>query len=162
VQTDLSTTNIEAGVLFKYNKSVAIYVCPSDRFVIPKAGMTYPTTRSYSMVSTMPPAGGKLSTLADPKPSRALVFMDEQENFTPSDNYINDGNIGLRMYPTRDWGDSPGRRHRNGATVSIADGHAEAWKWKSSRKVFSRGLFFPDELPDLIRIQQGLPGFPNL
>ena len=159
VQVDLSTTNIQEGVLFKYNTSVEIYVCPNDRFTIMRNGVRYKTTRSISMVNFMPPVGKKYSTIADPKPSRALVFMDEDDRLNNPVNGINDGNIGLRAYPANEWGDSPGRRHDNGATLSFADGHVEFWKWKSTRKTFRRGSVLPDEIPDLRRIQQCLPGY---
>jgi prepilin-type N-terminal cleavage/methylation domain-containing protein/prepilin-type processing-associated H-X9-DG protein len=160
VRKDINTTNIQQGVLFRYNASTAIYVCPMDKFTTSRGGETYPTTRSYSMVNYMPPDGNKFSTLIDPKPSKALVFMDEDDRLNNPNNGINDGNIGLRAYPALEWGDSPGRRHNNGATVSIADGHVEFWKWRSSRKSFLRGPVRPDERADLLRIQQGLPGFP--
>jgi prepilin-type processing-associated H-X9-DG protein len=113
------------------------------------------------MSSSMPPDGKKFATIIDPKPVKALVFMDEDDRLNNPYNGINDGNIGLRTYPTREWGDSPGRRHNNGTTVSLADGHVEYWKWKSNRKYFMRGTAFPDEWPDLLKIQQCLPGFPQ-
>jgi prepilin-type N-terminal cleavage/methylation domain-containing protein/prepilin-type processing-associated H-X9-DG protein len=161
VRVDINTKNIEAGVLYKYNTSPAIYVCPMDKFTLKRGGTNYPTTRSFSMVNAMPPEGKKFSTIVDPRPVKALVFMDEDDRLNNPFNGINDGNIGLRNYPTREWGDSPGRRHNNGATVSMVDGHAESWKWKSNRKYFMRGGILPDELPDLLRIQQGLPKFPQ-
>jgi prepilin-type N-terminal cleavage/methylation domain-containing protein/prepilin-type processing-associated H-X9-DG protein len=159
VQRDTTTSNIQAGVLYRYNTAPGIYVCPLDKFTIQKAGKTFPTTRSVSMVNAMPPAGKKYTTITDPKPVKALVFMDEDDRLNNPFNGINDGNIGLRNYPTREWGDSPGRRHNNGTIVSMADGHAEYWKWKSNRKWFMRGSVLPDEIPDLLKIQQGLPGF---
>jgi len=165
VQVDISTTNIEQGVLYKYNKSAAIYVCPDDKFEIVRGGNRYPTTRSYSMVNHMPPASRKFSSIVDPKPAKALVFMEEQENITGRTflNFINDGNIGLRNYPQLDWGDLPGRRHDNGLVVSMADGHVEYWKWKSpKRNPPQRGrTSYPDERADLDRIQQHLPGYPG-
>jgi prepilin-type processing-associated H-X9-DG protein len=115
------------------------------------------------MVNDMPPVGKKYSSIVDPRPAKALVLMDEQENITGAIyNFINDGNIGLRNYPSLDWGDLPGRRHDNGAVVSMADGHAEYWKWKSrKRHPPQRGRpAFPDERPDLERIQQHIPGYP--
>jgi len=160
VRNDVNTTNIENGVLFKYNKAAGIYVCPVDRFNVKRAGVNYNTTRSYSMVSSMPPEEKKFSAMVDPKPVKALVFMDEDDNLNNPGNGINDGNIGLRRYPAEEWGDSPARRHDNGATLSMADGHVEYWKWRSNRKMFGRGGVFPDEKPDLIKIQQGLPGYP--
>ena len=163
VQVDISTTNIEQGVLFPYNKSVTIYVCPDDRFTIVRGGETYRSTRSFSMVNYMPPVGRKYSTLTDPKPTKALVFMEEQENITGKTflDFINDGNIGLRAYPQLEWGDLPARRHDNGLAVSLADGHVEYWKWRSrKRNPPQRGrAVYPDERPDLDRIQQHLPGY---
>ena len=165
VPSDTTTRWIETGRLFQYNRSVRIYVCPSDPFHPRNAdGSIFTTTRSFSMVSSMPqldPSGSsKYSNIRDPTPSKALVFVDEDDPVNNPGNCINDGNIGLRQYDSRDWGDSPGRRHNNGATVSMVDGHAEYWKWKSNRKAFLRGGMKPDELPDLLRIQKGLPGFP--
>ena len=165
VPKDTTTYWIETGRLFRYNRSTAIYVCPSDPYR-PKdsAGNSFLTTRSFSMVSSMPqgpPSGSqKYSGILDPKPSKALVFMDEDDVVNNPNNSINDGNIGLRLYPSTEWGDSPGRRHSNGTTVSMVDGHVEYWKWKSHRKYFSRGSAHPDEKPDLLRCQQGLPGSP--
>jgi prepilin-type N-terminal cleavage/methylation domain-containing protein/prepilin-type processing-associated H-X9-DG protein len=162
VRVDINTTNIQQGLLFPYNKSAAIYVCAVDRSYVIRNNIRYPITRSISMVNYMPPAVKKYSALVDPRPVRALVFMDEDDRLNNPVNGINDGNIGLRAYNTLEWGDSPGRRHDNGATVSMADGHAEYWKWKSSRKSFIRGAVRPDEMPDLRRIQQGLPGYPGM
>ena len=164
--SDITTTNIQNGVLYKYNGSPAIYVCPTDRYTIDLGGKKYPTTRSFSMVSEMPPEGKKYATISDPKPTKALVFMDEDDLLNNPGNGINDGYIGLRRYPAVAWGDSPGRRHDNGATVSMADGHVEYWKWKSNDKFFSRGTIntgrgggVSPEMLDLLKIQQGLPGF---
>jgi len=161
VRIDLNTTNIQAGVLFRYNKSAAIYVCPSDRFTLTRGGVTASTTRSFSMVNAMPPAGRKYSTIVDPRPAKALVFMDEDDRLNNPGNGINDGNIGLRNYPITEWGDSPGRRHDNGVTISMVDGHSEYWKWRSNRRFFARGSVRSDEMRDLLRIQTGLPNFPD-
>lgn len=165
VPADMTTYWIEIGRLFPYNRSTAIYVCPADKFTISRGAVTVPTTRSYSIVNYMPqqPPFGvpKYSTIRDPQPVKALVFMDEDDRLNNPNNGINDGNIGLRAYDIREWGDSPGRRHDNGTTVAMADGHAEYWKWKSNRKIFMRGAVLPDEMPDLRRIQQGLPGYPD-
>ena len=160
VQIDLTVTNIQNGVLYKYNPNPAIYVCPTDRWVIKRFGVEFPTTRSFSMVNALNRPGTKSLTITDPKPAKALVFFEEQENRTTSDNFINDGNIGFRNYPETDWGDLPAQRHA-GATVSIVDGHVEFWKWKS-KIVLVRGrpALLP-EIPDLLRIQQGLPGYPQ-
>lgn len=159
VRSDISITNIQNGMLYRYNGSPGIYVCPTDRWAVKRNGLNYPTTRSFSMVSSMGYNKQKYSTITDPKPVKALVFFEEDDNVNNPVDGINDGNIGLRRYPTVEWGDLPARRHDNGAVLSLADGHVEYWKWKSNRQRFTRGTVLPDEKPDLLRIQQGLPEF---
>jgi len=161
VANETNTSKIEQGVLYRYNQSAQIYVCPADQYKIKtRFGDTFRTTRSYSMSSQIGYNGQKASTIINPGPSQHLVFMDEDDLLNNPANGINDGNIGLRRYPATEWGDSPGRRHANGVVLSAADGHVEAWRWRSSRKRFERGWRYPDELPDLRRIQEFLPKDP--
>lgn len=94
--------------------------------------------------------------------------MDEADPLENPGNHYNDGNIGLRRYPSTDFGDAPSRRHENGVNVSMADGHSEYWKWKSTSKTFDRGSAdtgrgggVSDLMKDLFKIQTGLPGNPN-
>src|ERR1041385_8144631 len=82
--TDTTTTNIEHGVLFPYNRSVAIYKCPSDRSTVRDEGKIS-RTRSASMSRYMKdqPAPSdrtcwhRYSQIKDPPPARAFVFIDE-------------------------------------------------------------------------------------
>jgi prepilin-type N-terminal cleavage/methylation domain-containing protein/prepilin-type processing-associated H-X9-DG protein len=164
VASDINADGIKAGVLYKYNTSLGIYKCPSDKsHVRGPGGVLYPTGRSYSMSSKMPPEGKKYSNITNPKPTRALVFMEERESRGPNGailgNYINDGNMGLREYPIVEWGDSPATRH-GGATISLADGHVEFLKLKS--KLINRGAAItPESKADLLKVQYYLPNFPN-
>ncbi len=161
VPNDIDTTNITFGVMYKYCPAFPAYVCPTDRWMVERSGIKYPTTRSFSMVSAMSGDGKmKAGSINDPKPAKALVFVEEQENRTKADNFINDGNIGLRLYPATDWGDLPAQRH-GGATVSMADGHVEFWKWKSKFLIIRGRQSLPSERADLLKIQTGLPGYPN-
>lgn len=161
VQFDTDTKNIREGVLFRYNSSTAIYVCPTDQWKVTFRGITTPTTRSFSMVSALGRSGTRSLSITDPKPSKALVFVEEQENIVgQGSNFINDGNIGLREFPSNEWGDLPAQRH-GGSTVSMVDGHAEFWRWKSKIKLERGRPATPSEIPDLRKIQQGLPGYPN-
>ena len=114
-----------------------------------------------------PVGSPKYSAIKDPTPVKALVFMEEDDLLNNPFNGINDGNIGLRNYPRTEFGDSPARRHDNGATVSMVDGHVEYWKWKSKGTkspvggyIFPRGAVRPEMKDDLLKIQTGLPGFP--
>jgi prepilin-type N-terminal cleavage/methylation domain-containing protein/prepilin-type processing-associated H-X9-DG protein len=152
-------TNIQSGVLYKYNPNPGIYVCPTDKWVVTRGAETYRTTRSYSMVSYLNGGGVKSMAIKDPAPSKALVFVEEQENIVGQmNNFINDGNIGLRPYPQNEWGDLPAQRHA-GANVSFLDGHAEFYKWKSKIRLQRGRAALPAEMPDLRKLQEGLPGY---
>ncbi len=154
-------TNIEAGCLFPYNKSVAIYKCPLDRSTIAVRNETYPVMRSYSMSNKMgTDQQTKENQITDPPPARALVFMDEADKKENPYNSINDCNLGFRQSPTLEFGDSPSKRHQNGAALSLYDGHVENWKWRSGAKFFARGSVSSRDdklVNDLRRIQQYLP-----
>ena len=158
VANETNTTKIEQGVIFPDVGSPRVYVCPADPYrVRTRSGDSFPTTRSYSMSGQIGFPGQKLTDIVSPPPSQHLVFMDEDDLANNSANGINDCRIGLRRYPIQEWGDSPGRRHTNGVTLSLADGHVEYWRWRTNRKRFERGWHHPDELVDLRRIQEYLP-----
>jgi prepilin-type N-terminal cleavage/methylation domain-containing protein len=153
VQTDVSPSNIMTGVLFPYNKSVAIYKCPADKSMV-QATRTelVPSTRSYSITVYMGEIHTKYSEIKDPPPSSAYVFMDEDDSLNNPFKSINDGYMTINNYPSESWADSPSKRHNKGACLSFADGRVEYWKWKSGGKLFI-GNAKPDELPDLRRLQ---------
>ena len=158
VANETNTTKIEQGVIYPYTGSPRIYVCPADPYRIKtRFGDSFPTTRSYSMSTQIGHPRQKSSGILSPPPSQHLVFMDEDDLDNNPANGINNCAIGLRRYPIREWGDSPGRRHANGVTLTAADGHAEYWRWRTKRKSFKRGWRYPDELVDLLRIQAYLP-----
>jgi prepilin-type N-terminal cleavage/methylation domain-containing protein/prepilin-type processing-associated H-X9-DG protein len=157
VQFDVSTTNIENGVLFQYNRSVAIYKCPADKSVVEVTRTeTRPSTRSYSITVYMGEVFTKFSQIIDPPPTRAFVFMDEEDSFNSPNHSINDGYMTMNPFPADNWADSPSKRHNRGACLSFADGHVEYWKWKSGGKIFV-GQAKPDEIPDLRRLQAAVP-----
>jgi prepilin-type N-terminal cleavage/methylation domain-containing protein len=132
-KTDLTTSNIENGVLFQYNRSVKIYLCPSDH------SLTYPTllspkgqprNRSYSIDYVL---GGdatlqyvmlRMNQVVSPPPSRKSVFWDEDERS------IDNGAFGIRPAGTWVWWNLPASRHGHTCTSSFLDGHADLWKWR--------------------------------
>jgi prepilin-type N-terminal cleavage/methylation domain-containing protein/prepilin-type processing-associated H-X9-DG protein len=140
-RTDRNTTNIENGVLFPFNRCVALYHCPADRSRVEVtfgSTQTLPLlrTRSYSIncwlngrqwPERLDSRFVKASQLTTPPPSRVFVFLDEHENL------IEDGHFALNHSPSTSWQNMPADRHNRGCTFSYADGHAAAKKWRSPK-----------------------------
>jgi prepilin-type N-terminal cleavage/methylation domain-containing protein/prepilin-type processing-associated H-X9-DG protein len=161
--TDTTTTNIENGMLFQYNSSVAIYHCPDDRSTV----TGYPDllrTRSYNMsqsvngypefdsfLYTHIPWFKQLAQIKIPGASQCLVFIDENEDT------MLDAEFGMptAFYDgTTTWWDMPSNRHGQGANLSFADSHVEHWRWIVP-KVFQNipQDVPPAELPDYNRVR---------
>jgi prepilin-type N-terminal cleavage/methylation domain-containing protein/prepilin-type processing-associated H-X9-DG protein len=131
-KTDRTTTNIQKGVLFKYNTSVAIYRCPADKSKVTR----FPNllrTRSYAMStglahlnpSLIPNPVYREAEITDPAPSRASVFLCEDEWS------IQNGALGILPPDITSyyWWNLPSSRHNRGCALTFADGHAELWRW---------------------------------
>ena len=137
-RTDSSPTNIESGLLFQYNRSVAIYHCPADKSTIEdSSGTPLPQlrNRSYNMsqsVNGYPefdtnlmmyiPSFKKFTAIKCPEPTACLVFIDELEEtmldamFGMPTDFYHPG------CPPWAWWDMPANRHNRGANLSFADG----------------------------------------
>jgi prepilin-type N-terminal cleavage/methylation domain-containing protein/prepilin-type processing-associated H-X9-DG protein len=170
-RTDTNTVDLEKGVLFPYNRSVAIYHCPADKSTVEADADAAPRlrNRSYNMsqsvngypdyqdpfgLVSMLPAWKKFSGIINPPPSRLFVFIDEHPDTLVDAQFGNP--VGIPFYP-QIWFDMPADRHNQAANLSFADGHAERWRWRAP-KVFQ---FFtqaptPDEMPDFLRIQSAM------
>ena len=164
---DTTTTNIENGLLFPFNRSVASYHCPSDTAVVEDDnGNPLPQlrNRSYNMSQSLNgypefdpvmhdyvPSFKKLPQIHSPELSQCLVFIDEHAGTMfdalfgmPTDFY--DG--------TQTWWDMPANRHSQGGNLSFADGHVEHWRWVVPKKF--RNWIQPvpaEELPDWRRVK---------
>ena len=155
-------TLLEKGTLFPYNRSTAIYRCPSDvgRSVI--GGKKYPRVRSYAMNGYMNGVdvglvffgqkGFKVNLktveIAAPPPSKAFVFLDEHQNS------IDDGHFGFAPEGDK-WMNLPAMWHNGGCDFAFADGHVEPLKWRDPRTLALKvinSVTTPNN-PDLKRLQ---------
>lgn len=155
VQGDMSnfkeatnTSLICAGKLYHYNRSVALYHCPTDPGKI-NSGGPMGTVRSYSMSCFMggrPPNAGVIPDHSDsyvqyftkdadiPRPAQLWVLVDEDERSINDGYFVTDPN-GLK------WIDLPAiskNRHDCSYPLAFADGHAEIWRLRDARTF---GLF---------------------
>jgi len=166
-QTDLTTANLQNGLIFQYNRQVKIYVCPANTLLIHDGNGGYePQTRTCSVDFALggytPPtlaAGGPaqgggtfngVTTLAkfsqvqarSAGVSQKIVFIDEAQNG------VDDGCFGI--YPAssgkQTWWNIPGCRHdsKRAATFTFADSHAEVWRWHGSAVMADNSLAYSD------------------
>ena len=174
-QTDISTTNLELGVLFPYNRSVAIYHCPADNATVQTSDgkpLSQLRKRSYDMSQSVNgysaylddqgighiPAVRTFAQVQTPGPSNLFVFIDELPQ-TEFDSFFGMPPKGSPDFEDSQgcWFDMPADRHNQGGNLSFADGHVEHWQWKTP-KVF---VSFDQaasvaEMPDYVRLQNAM------
>lgn len=140
--------NPAEGPLWPYLRNIDIYRCPRGR-----AGhaLTYATVNSANGA----PAAGtyadveitreatdfglrvgstvlKLTRITDivsPGPAARAVFVDQGETAESLDFYV------YYLNPLWNWHSPPPIQHGDGMTLSMADGHAEYWRWKGQETV---------------------------
>jgi prepilin-type N-terminal cleavage/methylation domain-containing protein/prepilin-type processing-associated H-X9-DG protein len=134
---------IEAGLLWDFNKSDGVYLCPAARGPNKYSAYAQDASALARTVSMSPRLGNpndvggilaqgvptitpilKTSDMQNPAPVNAIVFVDE------SVWTIDDGFFALEP-PTgankNNWRNSATSRHGGGGTFSFADGHTESW-----------------------------------
>jgi prepilin-type N-terminal cleavage/methylation domain-containing protein/prepilin-type processing-associated H-X9-DG protein len=142
---DLTTTNLQRGLLFPYNHSVGIYRCPADKSTVEgQAGLR--RTRTYQLGGLLnfffngvsgegpwyPPEWNKrkVGQLVNPSPTQVFTFIDSHPT--------GDGaSFVMRIQETSGqdgWATLPGEQHNLGANLAFADGHADRQRWLWSRK----------------------------
>jgi prepilin-type N-terminal cleavage/methylation domain-containing protein/prepilin-type processing-associated H-X9-DG protein len=139
---DTTPTNLQRGVLYDYNRSLGIYRCPADRSTVRDEGRI-PRNRSVSMSMYMnfrPDASSpnydlcwhRLGDIRNPGPSKAAVFIDENEKSIQQSAFGINAPDGLTMFGSElwTWISFPATRHNNAGMLSFADGHVEQWKWR--------------------------------
>ena len=169
---DSNPAGITGGLLFQYNTSTAIYLCPADNSTLQTPDGTLlpqPRLRSYNMSQSVNglsyvgqiandiPHFAKFTDIHNPTPSDLLVFLEVHQD------EIIDTQFGIPVDPdwwsTGNWWDLPANRHNQGADFSFADGHAEHWHWKVPKLMtLPRGSQLPvrnDEWDDYNRVESG-------
>ncbi len=137
---DLTTSNIEHGLLFPYNTSVGIYHCLADKSKVETpAGVLLPQlrTRSYNMSGSIGcqttrdyvPGFYKEADIINPAPVGVFVFIDENEGTLLDAHFGIIPPVPLFADQQGEWLDLPADRHNKAGNLSFADGHAEHWKW---------------------------------
>jgi prepilin-type N-terminal cleavage/methylation domain-containing protein/prepilin-type processing-associated H-X9-DG protein len=133
------------GALWPYLRDIDIYRCPRGR---PRHTVTYAIVASangYPVEGTYVPGTGqtrqtpvgrrvgntvlrltRLTDIISPAPAQRAVFVDQGQ--MALDNY--DFHVEY-LYPKWDEYSPPPIHHSGGVTLSMADGHAEYWKWSA-------------------------------
>lgn len=147
-----------ASLLFQYNRNPAIYRCPADSSEV-KGHPGRLRNRSYNMSNSVHCRQAdhfkKESEIKNP--AALFVFIDTHEDAIWDSTF---GVIPLGS-PWQDyWLDIPADRHRQGANLSFADGHAEYRKWRVPKKGLWVGARARDEndLADLRTLQMNIKG----
>jgi prepilin-type processing-associated H-X9-DG protein/prepilin-type N-terminal cleavage/methylation domain-containing protein len=170
--TELDPSNIINGLLFPYNRSLAIYHCPADDSTLetpegqPLQQLRW---RSYNMSQSINgypqgdmeyysiiPAWTRLTAIRHPDPGDLFVLIDENAD-TIEDAEFGNPPVGSPYFEQNVWWDMPSDRHGQGANLSFADGHVEHWKWNVP-KVFYEWVqpVPPAEMPDYQRVQNAM------
>ncbi len=151
-QSDVSTINVQNGVLFPYNQQVKIYACPANTVTLKTTTLPIkigPQTRTCSIEISM--GGNSASSPTGPwiisrasvtfnsyskanqvrNPSLKYVF-DEESQYSLDDGELGmfpliGGNVAPAGAP--EWWNLPANRHSRGAIFSFLDSHCEYHRW---------------------------------
>jgi len=172
---DLSTTNLQRGLLFPYNRSVGIYRCPADKSSV----VGHPSalrTRTYGLDASLnswdmggtpswypgPWERRKFSELVHPQPTEVMTFIDSHPTTGDSADFTQ-----RYREPTGQddaWSSLPGEQHNRGVNLAFADGHVEHWRWRWGRSggIYAVQLvFYPlanaDDRYDFQRVKDHSP-----
>jgi len=172
-QTDTTTGNLEHGVLFPYIPAAATFCCPADRSIV-AGSVTLRRTRSYALSAWLnSEVSGKPNfpewdsqTFAEMKfrstglldPAVVFVFLDKNSDCNDDGVFALADAYGYAMHPD-EWTDLPAETHLRGCNLAFADGHAEHYRWRWSKRFnrFHEHVANNLDLLDLRRLQAGLP-----
>lgn len=146
----------DKGALWPWIKDVDVYRCARGR---PGHALTYATVVSANGAivdgTYIPYSGGRelnnlgvrvgatvlrltrLTDIASPGAGQRAVFMDYGQMPAGNDFYV------YYLYPKWRVHSPPPIHHGDGAALSMADGHAEYWKWKGRETLEMRRKLLP-------------------
>ncbi|MHC4569856.1 MAG: type II secretion system protein [Planctomycetota bacterium] len=142
----------DKGALWPYVRDIDVYRCPRGRR---GHAATYSTVVAANGVQVEGAyARGtrltRLTNIVNPGPAQRAVFMDMGHTPVGDDFYVH------YLYPKWRWHGAPPIRHSDGTTLSMADGHAEYWKWKGRETVtIPRGLYPVNKGKAFVEILEG-------
>jgi prepilin-type N-terminal cleavage/methylation domain-containing protein/prepilin-type processing-associated H-X9-DG protein len=147
---------IQMGLLYPLIRGLDVYRCPSDKSQSVRSYSMQPQIASYlwgiptdqqlaNGIPGYPPMynEGQLRKLP---PSDTIVLGDEAP---PS---INDSLLGVLATGDR-WWDVPAGWHSRGCNFSLADGHAEHWRWRDPRTLTAVSGQTTANNPDLQKLE---------
>jgi prepilin-type N-terminal cleavage/methylation domain-containing protein/prepilin-type processing-associated H-X9-DG protein len=169
-QADVTSTNVQNGVLFPYVGAFGTYHCPADRSsVTGHPGLS--RTRSYSLsfwmngdADTSPPENAntdhyiktKLGQFTEPGPAEVYAFIDDHQDSISSGEFTVNN---LAEHSEEIWYSIPADRHNQGCNLSFADGHVALSRWKAPKSFKSVGQppAGPNDLADLRGLEACVP-----
>lgn len=144
----------DKGALWPWIKDVDIYRCPRGRVGHALTYATVVSANGHEVEGTfIPKSGGRelnrlgkrvdgtvlrltrLTDITNPGAGQRAVFLDYGQMPAGNTFYVH------YLYPRWEWHSAPPIHHNGGMTLSMADGHAEYWKWKGRET-----LNYPREL----------------
>jgi prepilin-type N-terminal cleavage/methylation domain-containing protein len=152
--------NPAKGPLWPYLRDIDIFRCPRGwaghalTYAIVVAANGVPVEGTYvpdTADSELTPCGKRvgntvlrltrLTDITSPGAGQRAVFIDKGHTPTGQDFLV------YYLYPKWTWFSPPPIHHAAGATLSMADGHAEYWKWKGHETVagMSREIVVSDD-----------------
>jgi prepilin-type N-terminal cleavage/methylation domain-containing protein/prepilin-type processing-associated H-X9-DG protein len=93
----------------------------------------------------------RITDIVSPGAAQRAVFIDMGQTPFGSDFYVH------YLYPRWKYSGSPPLRHGNGTTLSMADGHAEYWKWSSESVQIPRDTWYLRDLTYEVRSEDYTP-----
>lgn len=136
------------GPLWPYLRDIDVYRCPRGRTGHALTYTTVVAANGIQVEGTYVPDSGdeemttlgervgstvlKLTRLTDivsPGAGQRAVFIDRGQTPAGNEFYV------YYLESKWKWFDPPPLQHADGATLSMADGHAEYWKWKGRESV---------------------------